>query len=71
MSTGIAIKVLENFRRNLKPGCDMDRALDVAIKELKRKRTEMTRNDRDKERDHNIGRERFEKRKEREAGENV
>lgn len=36
MREDTAIKVLEGFRRNLKPGCDIDRALGVAIASLKR-----------------------------------
>lgn len=36
MSEATAINVLTGFKKNLKPGCDIDLALDVAIGNLKK-----------------------------------
>ena len=38
MREDVAVKVLEGFRKNLKAGCDIDKALGVAIRALKRPR---------------------------------
>lgn len=38
MNTINAIRTLENFKKTLRPGCDIDRALSVAISELRKKR---------------------------------
>lgn len=50
MNTAKAIKVVDSFRKNLKPGCEMDVAILTLINEVKRGQYEERTRDHDRDR---------------------